>query len=194
LKQSCEIAVVIPARGGSKRLKRKNIRELCGIPMIAFAIDACKNSKYNLMVWVSTDDREIQEIATEYGADVSFFRPAELARDKVFKQEVIRHATDKMAREFNYHPELVISLQANSPQIEGRHLDAGIEKLLEYNLQEVFSVDSNLIQNGAFRIMRNEYVFQRDLSTYCGVVVADIIDVHTEHDMDKVKEKMDDNI
>ena len=78
----------------------------------------------------------------------------------------------------------MISLQANSPQIESKHIDDAIDVLLKHNRDEVFSVDSNLMQNAAFRVFRGEYVFQRDLSTNCGVVVCELHDVHTVEDVD----------
>ena len=112
-------------------------------------------------------------------------RDPRLSEPHVFKQEVIRSATRHII-ENHYKPDIVISLQPNSPQIKFSHLDAGIDCLIKNKKSEIFSVDRNLMQNAAFRIMETDYVFQRDLSTYCGVVVCDLIDVHTKEDLDLI--------
>ena len=83
---------VIPARGGSKRIPRKNIRPFCGRPIIAYSIKAARQSNLFDRVLVSTDDLEIAEIAKEYGAEVPFTRPAELADDFTRTDEVFIHA------------------------------------------------------------------------------------------------------
>ena len=74
-------------------------------------------------------------------------------------------------------------MQANSPQIKAEHLDNAIEVFKKHERDEVFSVDSNLMQNAAFRIFKAGYVMQKDLSTNCGVVVCDLHDIHTEEDI-----------
>lgn len=83
---------IIPARGGSKRIPRKNIREFCGKPMIAWAIEYAKSANLFTHVIVSTDDQEIAEIARAWGADTPFSRPAELADDHTATAPVIAHA------------------------------------------------------------------------------------------------------
>lgn len=83
---------VIPARGGSKRIPRKNIKDFCGKPMIAWSIDAAKNSNLFDHIIVSTDDEEIAVLARNYGADVPFIRPANLADDLSPTVPVIAHA------------------------------------------------------------------------------------------------------
>ncbi|MBK8754236.1 MAG: pseudaminic acid cytidylyltransferase [Candidatus Competibacteraceae bacterium] len=84
---------VIPARGGSKRIPRKNIRDFCGKPMIAWSIAAAKASELFDRIIVSTDDAEIIEVAQQWGAETPFIRPAELADDHAGTTEVIAHAT-----------------------------------------------------------------------------------------------------
>jgi len=84
---------VIPARGGSKRIPRKNIKVFCGKPIIAWSIEAAKSSGLFDHIIVSTDDAEIADISKEWGADVPFVRPAELANDYAGTTEVIAHAT-----------------------------------------------------------------------------------------------------
>lgn len=176
------VYAVIPARGGSERLPRKNIATLWGRPLLYWAIRAAKQSKYVDRCFVSTEDAEIAARAEEFGAGV-IQRPQELAGHEVFKQDVIVHA----ARQFDPAPELVVSLQANSPQLDPADLDGAIEKLEERKLNEVFSVDAELVQNACFRIMKYEYVFQQSISTHCGVYIADAMDVHTAADLETIE-------
>ena len=83
---------VIPARGGSKRIPRKNVRDFCGQPLIAYSILAAKNSNLFDRIIVSTDDKQIREIANHYGAETPFMRPPELANDYATTVPVINHA------------------------------------------------------------------------------------------------------
>lgn len=83
---------VIPARGGSKRIPRKNIREFCGKPMLAWSIEAAQKSGCFDHIWVSTDDQEIAQVAKNFGAQVPFMRPAELADDHSTTTAVMAHA------------------------------------------------------------------------------------------------------
>jgi CMP-2-keto-3-deoxyoctulosonic acid synthetase len=173
-----QIFVVIPARGGSVRLPRKNIHLIWGKPMIYWSIAASQASKYIDRVYVSTEDAEIADIARNFGA-VVIERPPQLARPEIYKQDVIIHA----AEAFKVKPEIIISLQANSPQICAQDLDGALEKMTQKNLKEIFSIDRDLVQNAAFRIMEYGYVFQRSLSTYCGVYMTDYQDIHTIDDI-----------
>jgi len=86
---------VIPARGGSKRIPRKNIRDFCGKPMIAYAIEAAKSSNLFDSIVVSTDDNEIATISESFGAEIPFIRPRELADDYTSTVEVIAHAINE---------------------------------------------------------------------------------------------------
>lgn len=182
------VVAVIPARGGSKRLPRKNIHPVLGAPMLAWVLQACRQSRYVGAVCVSTEDGEIAEVARHYGADI-VDRPRELATDDVFKQDVVIHAVDELASR-GVGIEIVVAAQPNSPELQGVQIDAAIEKLREFSLYEVFSVDERLIQNAAFRIMREPVVRQRALSVYCGVVVADLVDVHTAADVAAVEARL----
>ncbi|MEM8857640.1 MAG: 2-C-methyl-D-erythritol 4-phosphate cytidylyltransferase [Chloroflexota bacterium] len=173
-----KVFVVIPARGGSRRLKRKNIFPIWGQPMLYWAINACQHSKYIDRVFVSTEDAEIKQIAADNGAEI-IDRPAELADHYTFKQDVIVHAMKAIAEK----PDLVISLQANSPQICAHDLDAALEKIVEHDRNELFTVNPQLIQNAAFRVMKYDYVFQKSISTRSGVYVTNYVDVHEIEDI-----------
>ncbi|MCW5875247.1 MAG: hypothetical protein KIS85_00055 [Anaerolineales bacterium] len=169
---------VIPARGGSKRLPRKNLHLLWGQPLIYWAIRACQQTTLISQCYLSTEDEEIAMLAAEFGAQV-IHRPAELATDTVFKQDVIVHA----AEAFQTKPDIVVSLQANSPEVCAAHLDSAIEKLIEHDCSEIFSVDEKLLQNAAFRVMKYDYIFQKSLSTHSGVFVTRYLDVHDLEDI-----------
>jgi len=184
-----KIITIIPAKGNSSRLPNKNILMFNGKPMLAWAIDACRESKYPMNVYVSSDSKDILEIAEWYDAK-PIQRKTEVCGDNVYKQAVIRSAAEEVGNyctlnEIDY-PDIVISLQPNSPQIRGYHLDFAIDTFIKEGKDEIFSVDHNLMQNAAFRVMKWSYVFQRDLSTNCGVVVCDLKDIHTKKDMEEM--------
>ncbi len=176
-----KIAAIIPARGGSKRLERKNIHPIWGKPMLYWAINACKRSSFYITPWVSTDDEEIAEVARQCGAKV-IMRDASLADDKTYKQAAIRDAASKI-KALEGPQDVFISLQANSPEVKAGYLDEAIEILLENKRDEIFSIDGDMMQNAAFRIFRGDYVFQQDLSTNCGVFMCPLKDVHTREDV-----------
>ncbi|MFJ5358501.1 cytidylyltransferase domain-containing protein [Pectobacterium sp. CHL-2024] len=112
---------IIPARGGSKRLPRKNIKILHGKPLIAWTIDAALSAKTVDDVIVSTDDDEIASVARQYGAQVPFIRPASLASDTSTTEDVIRHAVDFMSEKHYY--DKVIILQPTSPLRTAENID-----------------------------------------------------------------------
>ena len=80
-------------------------------------------------------------------------------------------------------PDIFLSVQANSPTISSKEIDKCIDALIEYNRDEIISVDSNLMQDASIRVFKSSYVFQRDLSTNCGVVITDLYDVHNHDDV-----------
>jgi len=183
-----KILGIIPARGGSKRLPNKNAVPIMGRPSIAWAIDACKESRHDIDVVVSSDSKEILSIAKTCGA-VPLERSARLAEDTVDKQDVIRSVCARQ-RIAGAGYDVVISLQANSPEVRGFMLDRGIDMLKTYGLWEVASVDNNGIQNAAFRIMRWDYVRNwRSVSSHFGVVEYDLVDIHTLKDVEVVQER-----
>lgn len=114
------ILCVIPVRGGSKGIPRKNLKPIAGKPLVAWTIDQALEAKqalagdFEMDVIVSTDDVELAEIAREYGAEVPFMRPAELAQDTTATEPVIEHAIEFMTQE-GRRPDAVMLLQATSP-------------------------------------------------------------------------------
>lgn len=119
---------VIPARGGSKRIPRKNIRNFCGKPMIAWSIEAAKASSLFDHIIVSTDDAEIADIAKQWGAETPFLRPAELSDDYAGTTEVIAHAT-QWALDQGFEVEAVCCIYATAPFIRVDDLKRGLAAL-----------------------------------------------------------------
>lgn len=187
-----KIVAIIPAKGNSERLPNKNILEINGKPMLAWAIKACQDSIYDIEPWVSSESDVIIEIAKKYGAK-TYKRNSKLSDSCVFKQEVIRDTASHILKNTKENIDIFISLQPNSPQITGRHLNKGLDVLLNSfkgeQLYEVFSVDKNYFQNAAYRMFRSHYVMQKDLSTHCAVVVCDIINIDTLEDYERVKKE-----
>lgn len=125
-----KILAVIPARGGSKGVKRKNIRELNGRPLIAWTIEQAKKSKYIDRVVVSTEDEEIAKISKEYGAEVPFLRPEELAKDHTSGIDPVIHCIEWLEKNQKYHADYVVLLQCTSPKRKAEQIDEAIEKML----------------------------------------------------------------
>jgi len=131
---------VIPARGGSKGVPRKNIREVAGKPLIAYTIEAALKSVVERVV-VSTDDPEIARVAKECGAEVPFIRPAELARDGVVTELPIMHAV-QFVEEHGYRPDIVVQLFPTNPLRTAGDIDLAIEKLIETRADAVITVNA----------------------------------------------------
>lgn len=132
---------VIPARGGSKRIPRKNIKLFCGKPMIAWSIEAALASGCFDMVIVSTDDQEIAEVAREWGADVPFMRPAELADDFAGTLPVVKQAVQAMSG-LGMAAEHVCCLYATAPFVTAEILAEGLRTLESTGAAYAFSVTS----------------------------------------------------
>jgi pseudaminic acid cytidylyltransferase len=130
---------VIPARGGSKRIPRKNIKDFCGKPMIAWSIEAAKTSDLFDHIIVSTDDAEIAEVAKQWGAGVPFMRPAELSNDYAGTTEVIAHAT-QWALDQGFEVEAVCCIYATAPFVQVDDLHRGWEALDSGNWAYAFTV------------------------------------------------------
>lgn len=126
---------IIPARGGSKRLPRKNVLDLAGKPLIAWTIGAALDSKYIDQVIVTSDDDEILEISKNNGADV-LKRPDELSSDTATTFDVIEHAIKQVKTKYDF----VILLQPTSPLREKKHIDEAVEVLQQKSSDAVISV------------------------------------------------------
>ena len=132
---------VIPARGGSKRIPRKNIKEFNGKPIIAYSIEAALKSNCFDKVIVSTDDIEISRIAKKYGAQVPFLRPDYLSDDYAGTTQVIKHAIEWM-EEADFYIDNVCCLYATAPFVNKERIENAYEKLIESGANYCFSVTS----------------------------------------------------
>lgn len=179
------ILTIIPARGGSKGIPRKNIRMMAGKPLIAYVIQNALKSRYNLDVVVSTDDEEINRISAMFGAKI-IERPRELARDDVILDPVVYHATTVMERKRKTKYDVVITMQPTSPLLKVETLDRAIEFFIKEKYDTVISgvnhphlswmiedgmcvprykkrlnrqfLPKNLLETGAFLISKREFI------------------------------------
>lgn len=131
---------IIPARGGSKRIPRKNIKAFCGKPMIAWSIEAARKSGVFDRIIVSTDDDEIARVARHYGAEVPFKRPVELSNDFATTIDVIHHAITELKK--NYIFENACCIYATAPFIQSEDLIEAFKKLNTEECDYVFSATS----------------------------------------------------
>ncbi|EMI0451314.1 acylneuraminate cytidylyltransferase family protein [Acinetobacter baumannii] len=132
------VTALIPARGGSKRLPRKNIKLLVDKPLIVWSIEVAKTSKYIDRVIVSTDDEEIKQVSEQYGAEVPFLRPEHLSNDQASSFDVIKHAISFL--KLNQPNELIVLLQPTSPLRLVSELDAALEFFIAKKAQGVVSI------------------------------------------------------
>lgn len=134
------ILCVIPARGGSKGLPGKNIKQLAGKPLIAYTIEQAKGSKYIDRVIVSTEDEQIAEAAGEFSAEVPFKRPKELAEDNSSMMDVLLHAVQWMEEEAKFKFDILVLLHVTTPLRNTDDIDKCIELLVDEKADNVFSV------------------------------------------------------
>ena len=129
--EKCEVLAIIPARGGSKGIPRKNILDFAGYPLIAYSIIAGLQSNLVTRTVVSTDDEEIAQVAKSWGAEVPFLRPSELAEDNTLDYPVIRHCLDWLHEHEGYQPAVVVQLRPTSPIRPLGCVDEAVQSLLE---------------------------------------------------------------
>ncbi|NOQ32558.1 MAG: pseudaminic acid cytidylyltransferase [Helicobacteraceae bacterium] len=132
---------IIPARGGSKRIPRKNIKEFYRKPLIAYSIQAALESKLFEKIIVSTDDEEIASIAKKYGADIPFIRPKELSGDFTGTGDVVKHALEWLKTDgetFDY----ACTIYATAPLLQAKYLVQGYNALKESSAINAFSATS----------------------------------------------------
>ena len=151
---------LIPARGGSKGIPRKNLVPVAGKPLIGYTIEAALRSRHLDRVLLSTDDEEIAEAGRRLGLKVPFLRPAELAVDDTPMMAVVRHAVQENARAEGYQPTVVVVLQPTSPLRTAAHIDAAIELFVKEEADSIVSVSEPLehpcdmayFENGRMRL------------------------------------------
>lgn len=155
-----EVLAIIPARGGSKGIPRKNIVDLYGLPLIAYSIKAALQTKYITRVVVSTEDLEIAKIAEEFGAEVPFLRPAEIAEDHSPLHESIEFTLTKLKQNL-YFPDSYVVLFPTHPFRLPEMMNFCIEKLLEGH-RSVITVKAVRHSNGSV-FYKDEFHFLKQL-------------------------------
>lgn len=131
---------IIPARGGSKRLPGKNIKDLAGKPMIAWTIEAALGSGIFDHMFVSTDCDEIAKISKEFGAKVPFLRPAELSSDTATTNDVVTHLVEWFEKKYNKKITTVAILQPTSPLRSAQHIIEAFEEMENKQAKAIVSV------------------------------------------------------
>ena len=166
---------IIPARGGSKRIHKKNIKIFHGRPIISYSINAAKESKLFERIICSTDDEEIARIANKYGAECPFLRPLELSEDHSSTFDAINHSIDyftKQKKEYN----LVCCIYPAAPFINKTKIIEGYNKIKNEDWEYVFSASKNPVSilrtfkkksNNSIQMLNSDYYFKRtqDLSS-----------------------------
>lgn len=134
-----EIVAIIPARGGSKGIPRKNVLPLDGKPLLAYNVLVAREAKRVNRVVVSTDDPEIAQVAQQYGAEV-VWRPAEISGDLASSETALLHTIDNLNETENYNPDIVVFLQATSPLTAAEDIDGTVQALLDQQADSALAV------------------------------------------------------
>lgn len=134
---------LIPARGGSKGVPRKNIKELAGRPLIAHTIEAARETERIDRTLVTTDDEEIRAVAQEHGAEAPFLRPAELATDEAPTEPVIEHALGYLADTDGFECDAVVLLQPTSPLRDAADIGAALDRYEQPGVTSVVAVSED---------------------------------------------------
>jgi N-acylneuraminate cytidylyltransferase len=124
-----EVLALVPARGGSKSIPRKNLRVVAGKPLVAHSIDHARAARTITRVILTTDDREIAEVGRAAGAEVPFLRPPEYAQDLSTDYEFVRHALEWLRDNESYVPDLVVQLRPTTPVRNIRLIDRAVEAI-----------------------------------------------------------------
>lgn len=133
------VVAIIPARGGSKGIPKKNIIPLAGKPMISYSIETALKSKYIDKLFVSSDDNEILQIARENGAE-TIKRPEELAQDNTPDLPVFQHAIKYLIEKQNYKPDIIINLRPTCPLRNVNDIDNSVKKMLDTDCDAVRTI------------------------------------------------------
>jgi N-acylneuraminate cytidylyltransferase len=133
-----KIIAVIPARGGSKGISGKNIRQLAGTPLLGYTIEAALQAETVNRVIVSTDDTAIADVAAKYGAEV-IKRPADISGNEASSESALLHVLDTLQDQENYSPDLLIFLQCTSPLTLPKDIDGTVQSLLDQKADTSFA-------------------------------------------------------
>ena len=140
--KNLNILALIPARGGSKGIPKKNIKPLLGKPLIVYSIEAAKQSRYIDRVIVSTDSEEIADVARGANAEVPFLRPANISEDMTPDTPVFEHCLQWLKEKENFIPELIVHLRPTGPLRTAEEIDESIEMLIsDPNADSIRSIE-----------------------------------------------------
>lgn len=176
-----KVLAIIPAKLDSKRLKHKNIREIDGKPMFLHSVDYADASRYGVEVIVSSESDVVEEICNQYG--VRFHkRPAELCGD-VEVVDVYEHIINEINEEYD----IVVGLQPDNPN-RVNTLDECLDYMIENKYDDIITIDDTYRRSGAMRLFKYDLLKQGKVSYRIGCVKETATDIHTEEDLEKVKE------
>jgi len=133
-----EICAIIPARGGSKAIKKKNLQCVGSKPLIIRTIEAARKSKWINRIVVSTDDKQISELAQTYGSEI-IERPTEISGDDATSESALLHVLNKLEKEENYYPDIIVFLQCTSPFTTSGDIDGTINALINNKADSAFA-------------------------------------------------------
>lgn len=165
--EQLEVLAIIPARGGSKSIPRKNIKPLGGAPLISYSIAAGQQARTVTRLIVSTDDEEVARVAESYNAEVPFMRPPELSRDETTDLPVFQHALRWLEKFEGYQPDIVVQLRPTSPLRPPHCVDHAVWRLLENPTADSVRTIAPTSQNPykMWRIATNNEAMQPLLTT-----------------------------
>jgi CMP-N-acetylneuraminic acid synthetase len=166
--KSYKILAIIPARGGSKGIRRKNLQKLSGKPLIAHTIIAAKKTKSINKIIVSTDDKEIGKISKNNGAEVPFLRPKQISKDTSSTIEVIKHALKFLQENQSYVPDIIILLQPTSPLRTSQLITKTINTLKKSKATSVITVSKITKHPYASYWLKNDFLkpFEKNPTKY----------------------------
>ena len=156
--KSYKILAIIPARGGSKGIRRKNLQKLSGKPLIAHTIIAAKKTKSINKIIVSTDDKEIGKISKNNGAEVPFLRPKQISKDTSSIIEVIKHTLKFLQENQSYVPDIIILLQPTSPLRTSQLITKTINTLKKSKATSVITVSKITKHPYASYWLKNDFL------------------------------------
>lgn len=175
------VLAIIPAKLDSKRLKHKNIREIDGKPMFLHSVDYADASRYGVEVIVSSESDVVEEICNQH--EVRFHkRPAELCGD-VEVVDVYEHIINEINEEYD----IVVGLQPDNPN-RVNTLDECLDYMIENKYDDIITIDDTYRRSGAMRLFKYDLLKQGKVSYRIGCVKETATDIHTEEDLEKVKE------
>ena len=166
--KSYKILAIIPARCGSKGIRRKNLQKLSGKPLIAHTIIAAKKTKSINKIIVSTDDKEIGKISKNNGAEVPFLRPKQISKDTSSTIEVIKHALKFLQENQSYVPDIIILLQPTSPLRTSQLITKTINTLKKSKATSVITVSKITKHPYASYWLKNDFLkpFEKNSAKY----------------------------